>query len=384
MDKYGKHYNILLLGDASGYHRCLAEALRRCGHYVTVASNGSLWMDTERDVDISRRFDGKLGGLMLYCKLRRMAARRFAGFDIVSVIGTNFAELRPGRLAGLFGLIKKNNAHVFQTYLGTDSNYVAMCLDQSSDLKYSEWSVYGEDTRYRRENAGSIARWQTAELRGLCDKIYNETEGTITALYEYDVAARRMLPPEKIGYAGIPIDTASVGFVGLPDNLSKVRMFLGMHSERMLEKGTDRIMAAAKRVAERYPDRCSLEIVSDLPYVEYVGRMRNAHVVLDQLYSYTPATNALLAMAMGLAVLSGGEDEYYDFIGEHELRPVINAVPDDEVLYRTLELIVLNPRGLRSRGLQGREFVLRHNDSSVVAAKFLSFCERRIKNGSET
>lgn len=381
MDKNSRNYRILLLGDGSGYHRCLAEGLRRLGHEVAVASNGSLWMDTERDVDISRRFNGKLGGFMLYVKLRNLLSGRLSGFDIVSINGTNFAQLRPERLLALADILKKNNSHFFQTLLGTDSNYVEECLDPFSKLQYSEWSYYGTETRYRKENSADLARWLSPELKALCRKVYRETEGTVTALYEYDIAARRILEPEKIGYAGIPIDTLSVTPVELPDNPSKVKLFLGMHKDRMLEKGTDRILAAAKRVVDKYPDRCALEIVENLPYAEYTVRMRNAHVVLDQLYSYTPATNALLAMAMGLNTLSGGEAAYYDFIGERQLRPVINAIPDDEALYKTLESVVLNPRDLRSRGLQGREFVVRHNDTVVVAKRFLEFWERRVADG---
>ena len=63
--------------------------------------------------------------------------------------------------------------------------------------------------------------------------------------------------------------------------------------------------------------------------------MRSSHVILDQLYSYTPATNAMLAMAQGIVAVTGAEPEFYDFIDEHDNRPIINAVPDDEALFRT-------------------------------------------------
>lgn len=41
---------ILLLGEASNLHWTLAEGLRSLGHQVTVASNGSHWMDNSRDI----------------------------------------------------------------------------------------------------------------------------------------------------------------------------------------------------------------------------------------------------------------------------------------------------------------------------------------------
>ena len=57
----GSQPNILLLGDYSNCHRTLATGLRALGCTVTIASDGSRWMNTHRDIDLSRA-DGKLGG----------------------------------------------------------------------------------------------------------------------------------------------------------------------------------------------------------------------------------------------------------------------------------------------------------------------------------
>ena len=50
---------ILLLGDASNCHRTLATGLRQLGQEVVVASDGTMWMDTERDIDLLRRHSGR-------------------------------------------------------------------------------------------------------------------------------------------------------------------------------------------------------------------------------------------------------------------------------------------------------------------------------------
>lgn len=55
---------ILLLGDFSNYHQCLATALRELGHQVTVVSDGCEWMNTDRDIDVARRFKGNLEDLI--------------------------------------------------------------------------------------------------------------------------------------------------------------------------------------------------------------------------------------------------------------------------------------------------------------------------------
>jgi hypothetical protein len=115
-----------------------------------------------------------------------------------------------------------------------------------------------------------------------------------------------------------------------------------------------------------------------VPYAKYLEQMRNSHVILDQLYSYTPATNALLAMSMGLTAVSGGESDYYDFIGESHNRCVVNALPDDEQLYETLVDVVMHPERVPQMARSNRDFVLKHNDSRVVAHRFVDFWEQKI------
>lgn len=369
---------ILLFGDASNLHRCLAEGLRRKGHFVTVASDGNRWMDTERDIDLSRPFQGKLGGAWLWLKAKRLLNIKLKGFDIVSVANATFPFLKPNRMELILSSLKENNTNIFVNALGPDTFYVNSCLSNNGGLGYTEWQVNGSPTDFYHASANAVNRWNATPLSSLYKHLYTSSVGTTTALYEYQVIWGNLLQKNFIGYTGIPIDTRSIQPVEIPERPDKVKLFLGIKKEHMLEKGTDRIMAAAKRVAERFPYKCSLEIVENRPYKEYVERMRNSHVVLDQLYSYTPATNALLAMAAGINTLSGGEPEYYEFIGEKELRPVINAIPDDEALYETLVDVISHPDLIRKRGLQGREFVKRHNDVDVVAERYLNFWKSRM------
>jgi glycosyltransferase involved in cell wall biosynthesis len=96
-------------------------------------------------------------------------------------------------------------------------------------------------------------------------------------------------------------------------------------------------------------------------------------VVIDQAYSYTPATNALLAMAYGQCVVSGGEDAYYTFIGEGPNRPIFNSPIDVDGMTRLFEDIITHPEELRERGRRSREFVVTHNNYLTVARRYLNF-----------
>ena len=143
-------------------------------------------------------------------------------------------------------------------------------------------------------------------------------------------------------------------------------------------KGSDLLETAAQEVVRRHPDKAELVIVENRPFNEFIELLKDSHVVLDQIYSYTPATTALMAMAYGLNVISGAEPEYYDFIGEFDNRPIVNAPIELEPLTHTLEDIALHPERIHERGLRSREFVEKHNRCETVAGWFLDFWLERL------
>ena len=113
--------------------------------------------------------------------------------------------------------------------------------------------------------------------------------------------------------------------------------------------------------------------VESVPFDEYKRLMSECDVLLDQLYSYTPAMNALVAMSQGLVVVGGGEPENYDILGETELRPIINVLPDEEDVFRKLEDLVLHPERLPELKRQSVEYVRRHHDYVKVAQQYVDF-----------
>lgn len=369
---------ILLLGDYSNYHACLAVGLRRLGHEVTVVSDGSEWMQTDTDVKLSRPVSGPLGGALLYFKL--LSSKALKGHDIVSIISPSFVTLRPIRLKHIFNRLRRYNGHIFLSAIGTDKAFMDMMVADDCPLRYSEFYrapgiVYENNIKELKDNQ----KWQQGAIADLCDYIYDKVDGVTTALYEYDLAMRRILPQVKVAYVGIPIDLNSIKSIDRQLCIdSKVNLFLGRIDYHKAIKGTDRIGTAAERVAKEYPHRCTLSIVENIPYKQYKQRLREGDFILDQLYSYTPATNALMAMAAGQAVLSGAEPEYYDFINETEIKPIINAIPDDDVLYETIKNCVLNPDIIREAGAIGRRFVKKHNDTMVVAQRCIDFWSSRL------
>lgn len=375
---------ILFVGDASNFHNTLATALRRIGHEVTVVSDGSRWMDTVRDINLSR--GAGLSGAVRYVWDVVKTLPRLRGYDVVHLVNPIFLSLRPGKVRLVFDYLRKHNRSVFLSALGSDYDYVKACVEGKL-LKYSEYMLGDTPTEYMQSAEAAEERrnsWLSETLRKHQRYVMQGIDGAVACLYEYYYVDERIIP-NKLAYGGIPIDTESIKPHYIEDEPEKVNFFIGIQRGRSIYKGTDKLLAAARRVVAKYPDRSALRVVENLPYEEYLKQMSESHVILDQLYSYTPATNALIAMAQGLVAVSGAEPEYYDFIGENKCRPIINVSPlVDGDIDAKLEWIVQNKHLLPRLSHESREFVMRHNDYMVVAQRHEEFWKKILKAKYET
>ena len=366
---------ILLLGDASNFHNALALGLRKLGCEVTVASSGSVFMNTRRDIDLRRPLPGPAGGALLWLKLMGATGRRLCGFDIVSCTSPCFVDLRPQRIAPLFRRLRRHNGRIFYTALGTDIPFIEECLDPASLLRYNELRFPDGPGPLLQAQPDFLSRWNHPALRAWTEEFYRSIDGAVSALYEYHLSLRRRLPADRIAYGGIPIDVDSITPVTIPDIPRPIEIFLGRHAARKALKGTDRLETAIRRAMAARPGAARLTIVENRPYDEYLTLMRSAHLVVDQAYSYTPATNALLAMAHGIPVVSGAEPPFYHFLNDVE-QPIINSPIDVDSMTTLFIHILDNPAMLAPLGAASRRFVLRHNAATTVARRFLTFWQR--------
>ena len=364
---------ILFVGDASNLHNCLAQALQDLGHTAVVASNGSHWMDTSRDINLKREA-GKLGAVKyVFDVMRAMPMMR--GFDVVVTCGHIFLDLKPNKVRLVFDWLKRHNRCMVLSALGTDYVYYHACHDGKT-YRYSDYMVGDRPSPYALSNeyqAKHEDNWKLPLMRDHSEHILNNIDGAISCLWEYHECYKSLLG-ERLAYGGIPIDTKSVEPHIIDCEPEKVKFFIGIQRDRNILKGTDLLLDAARRTVDRYPTLCELQVVENVPYEKYVKLLYQSHVLLDQLYSYTPATNALLAMARGLVAVSGAEPEYYDLIGEHDNQPIINVSPLIEGdIDAKLEWLVQNKHLLPDLSRRSREFVEKHNDAHVVAQRHLKF-----------
>ena len=361
--------NILVVGDGSNFHVALGDALQSMGHKVVIISEGCRWLNTRRDIDITRQ-KGKIGAIKYGARLLSLLPM-MRGWDAVYVHTPTFLHLRPLKVKFFFDYIRRHNKMVVYSMLNTDYYYVKKCLDYST-YRYSDFRIGSSPSPHAIKYPMEEKVWTSNSMRILADDVVASCDVIIPCLWEYYKVYEDMVP-QKLRYGGIPIDTRNIKKNIIENEPQKVRFMLGYHNDRMDIKGTDKILEALKRVVERNRDKAEMVLVSNVPYSEYLERLYGSHVLLDQLYSYTPSTNALLGMARGMVAVSGAEPEYYDFIGERDNHPIINISPLIEGdIEDKLEWIIKNKSLLPELSRRSAEFVSKHNDSFVVAKRHLN------------
>ena len=130
------------------------------------------------------------------------------------------------------------------------------------------------------------------------------------------------------------------------------------------------MLRAAEAIKEKYPDRVEILKAEGVPFEQYQNMMDGSDAILDQLYSYTPSMNPLLAMSKGIVCIGGGEPENYAILNETELRPIVNVQPNYKSVFEELEQLVLHPERLPRLKQESMEYVSRHHDYLKVAAQY--------------
>lgn len=150
----------------------------------------------------------------------------------------------------------------------------------------------------------------------------------------------------------------------------KIKFFVGISKGRSKYKGTDIMLKALTRLQNDYPDKVEIIKAEGVPFEQYQQMIGEADVLLDQLYSYTPAMNGLLAMSKGIILVGGGEEENYQILGENQLRPIVNVLPDENDVYEKLLSIINHPEEMKQRKLGSKEYIARHHDYLKVAKQY--------------
>ena len=357
---------ILLIGEYSNVHWTLAEGLRSIGHQVIVVSNGDFWKDYPRDISLVRG-ETRLSGIKYLLRFLTIMPK-LRGFDVVQVINPMFLELKAERILPIYKYLRKHNKTMFLGGFGMDYYWVDTCTNKKP-LRYSDFNI-GNSVRTNKDAVIEQKDWIGTAKETLNKYIANDCDGIITGLYEYYVCYHLAFPA-KTSYIPFPIQTKKDAKKKISlETPRQLRLFIGINKTRSEYKGTDIMLAAAKSIKEKYPDKVELKIAENVPFSQYCEMMNDSDAILDQLYSYTPSMNPLEAMSKGIICIGGGEPENYDIINEKELRPIINVQPNYESVCHELEKLVLNLDLIPQLKLQSIEYINRHHDHLKVAKMY--------------
>ena len=151
---------------------------------------------------------------------------------------------------------------------------------------------------------------------------------------------------------------------------------MGIQKHRSTWKGSDILLQCLNELVASYPDEVELFVAENVPFNEYKKMYSNCNVLVDQLYSYSPAMNALNAMAQGKILVGGGEQECYELYDEIESFPIVNVIPDVEQIKKALINLINQKDNFEQLGKASHDFVVKHHDSVNVALMFDFFWKK--------
>ena len=295
---------------------------------------------------------------------------RMRGYDVVQLINPMFLELKAERILPIYKYLRRHNKKVVMGSYGMDYYWVNVNT-QIRPLRYSDFNI-GDKVRTDTQAHLYRQEWTDTPKQHLNQYIARDCDGIPACLYEYWATYNEV--PElrgKMRFIPLPIEKASIchtTFYGGP-----VKVFIGISKGRSVYKGTDIMLQAAQDLKEKYPEQLDLRVAEGVPFEQYQKMMDGSDAILDQLYSYTPSMNSLLAMSKGIIVIGGGEPENYEILGEKELRPIINVQPNYQSVYDELEQLILHPERISDLKKQSVEYVRRHHDYLKVAEQYIRF-----------
>ena len=369
---------ILLIGEASFLHNTLKKGLVERGHRVTTMSDGNGWHDAPRDIDLRRNGRwGKLGGLRVVWQLLRHLPQ-LCGNDVVQIHNYQFVPLMYRWNTLLLRFLKLTNRCVVKGCFGDDPQIFRRQAQGVPAYSDTFWSGQLQNTDQHRDRIaevvehGAEASWR---------KTTAMADALVPCLYEYWLDYNEPPYAAKLHYIPLPMecekmvrwcDGEMVKCVGNDTPSHPITILIGLQPKRDFMKGAMKIATFVEEVARRHPGKVQIKYVEGVPYDEYMHLLAEADVLVDQLYSYTPSMNSLAAMARGTVVIGGGEEEYYEFIGEDTLRPIINVRPDvpDEENIAAIERALFTDGMLERMAQESIQFVHKYHDYRLVAKQY--------------
>lgn len=367
---------ILFIGDYSNLHTTLARELRRMGHQADVMSDGCGHMKLSTDIYIKRE-PGIFGGARYLYDLFSLLPH-LKDYDVVQLINTNFLSLRPQKIKYFFDRLKEQNKSMFLTLAGNDYYYCKACYDGKL-FRFSEFKVGDKFAPGHLANPGHLFGWMNHANKLWAEYLLQNIDGVMAVLPEYEMPVKGILG-EKMIFTNLAIDFNELKVEPVHFSGDKVNLMVGMRSGHEEMKGAKILFKIAKEIEEEMPDKVNVNLAKDLPFKDFLDMVAKSDIILDQLYSYSPAMTALYGMSLGKVVATGAQPEYYQAIGNPSDRPLFSLSPLDskEDIKQRLINLILDRDKIVELGEQSKKIVKENNASSIVASRFLSHWDKTL------
>ena len=317
---------ILLVGESSLLHNTLKKGLVELGHQVTLMSDGNDWHNSPRDIDLRRNMEryGRWSGLMVLWKIV-CNLHKICGNDIVQVHNYQFVPLMGWWNMLIFWFLKLTNKRIIKGCFADDPH---LFRQQAKGIPAYSDTFWNGKLQNIEENKERMAFHFMPQFDKCWHTVSYHSDALIACLYEYYLCYDVSEFHKKLYYIPLPMIIPAIDENRQKGNGEVIKVLVGLQPKREYLKGALKIAHFVEILAKKYPGKIELKYVEGVVYDEYCRMLDEADVLVDQFYSYTPSMNSLAAMARGTVVIGGGEEEYYEFIGEPELRPIINVSPE--------------------------------------------------------
>ena len=364
----------------SNLHNSLKAGLEKLGHTVVIAGLNDGFKNFPVDILLKKRYQKgffkklkvliyKLSKIDLYSlDIKRQiknALPELSGFDVVQFINESAFMCTPNIEAYIFNLIQKNNSKTYLLSCGTD--YTSVNYAYNKNLKYSILTPYFNE-KGKKSNYQSVLKYLKPEYKKLHDTVFKGIEGVIASDFDYQLPIQNH--PKDLGMIANPINVDVLEFKALT-NLNPIVIFHGINKNNYYKKGNDLFEIALKEIQKSHGDKVKVITTHNLPYNEYIKAYNDAHIILDQVYSYDQGYNALEAMYKGKVVFTGAEKEWLEYYNLKENSVAINALPNANYLVEKLEWLINNPNQLKLIGRQASAYVKQHHDYITIAQRYL-------------
>jgi len=366
-----KKLKILLLGEYSNYFNNLAHGLRELNHEVTLANNGDLFKNFNRDIDLSVNIDNLYVKTFFRIIKENLAINKMKGFDIVQIINPNVFAAIANNIY-LYKKILKHNRSVFLSAVGDD---------------YYWWQAYRQDKFTKSPHLGFLydsnkekAHWET--FKGLIDAnvfLAHNCTAIIPGSISYHIPYRHFKNCTPIILQPITIPKEQSPLID-HTKLEVITVYHGAQLGRYAFKGTPAIDIALANL--RKLNRSDLNIIrtDSLPFDQYLQVIGKAHILIDQTNFIEPTMNALTSMLDGKVVLGGCEPI---FMESHQLKepPLVNIQNDPSSIEAAIIDLLDNRHKMNEFSSRARDYVIRKHDSVKIAQQFLN-CWRKYDSNS--